>query len=123
MAWRIYFTLGDMLACVTVGAASGWLTAIIVPGDWFVLATMAIGMIFGGILGVAGATLFTPFFGSFEVMLPASLSGMAAGMAFGMIVTVAQVGEWEAVWGGGLIGLVCLGLTYLLQYRLRGEAT
>ena len=123
MFWRIYFIVGDILACVTVGAASGWLTSIIVPGDWFALAAMAVGMTVGVMVGLLGAILFTPFFGSFEVMLPSSLSGMVAGMAFGMIETMAEISWKEAVWGGALVGLLCLIITYLLQLKLRGEAS
>lgn len=122
MAWRFYFIFGDVLACVTVGAASGWLTSIIVPGDWFTLAAMATGMIVGMLVGLFGAFLFTPFFGSFEIMLPSSLSGIVAGMAFGMIDTVVGIDWKEALLGGGLIGLLCLIGTYVLNSRLHGEA-
>lgn len=122
MAWRFYFIFGDVLACVTVGAASGWLTSIIVPGDWFTLAAMATGMIVGMLVGLFGAIPFTPFFGSFEIMLPSSLSGIVAGMAFGMIDTVVGIDWKEALLGGGLIGLLCLIGTYVLNSRLHGEA-
>lgn len=122
MAWRIYFIVGDILACATAGAASGWLTSTIVSGDWFALAAMAVGMIVGVIIGLLGAILFTPFFGSFEVMLPSSLSGMVSGMALGMIDIMAEIGWSQAVWGGGLIGLLCLMGTYVLNFSLRGEA-
>ncbi len=114
---------GDILACVTVGAASGWLTSIIVPGDWFAPAAMAVGMIVGMMVGLVGAILFTPLFGSFEVMLPSMLSGMVAGMASGMIDTMAEIGWKDVVLGGGLVGLLCLMVTYLLQFHLRGEAS
>ena len=122
MAWKFYFLFGDVLACVTVGAASGWLTSIIVPGDWFTLAAMATGMIVGMLVGLIGAIPFTPFFGSFEIMLPSSLSGIVAGMAFGMIDTVVGIDWKEALLGGGLIGLLCLIGTYVLNSRLHGEA-
>lgn len=122
MAWRIYFIVGDILACATVGAASGWLTSIIVPGDWFVLAAMAVGMIVGGIVGLLGAILFTPLFGSFEIMLPSSLSGMVAGMALGMVDAIAGIGWAVTVSGNGLVGLLCLMGTYVLHFSLRGEA-
>lgn len=122
MAWRIYFLVGDILACVTVGSASGWLTFVIIPGDWFALAAMASGMIIGMIVALFGAILFTPLFGSFEIMLPSSLSGMMAGMALGMVDAIAEIGWTEAVWSGGLVGLLCLMGTYILHFSLRGEA-
>lgn len=121
MAWRLYFILGDILACVTVGAASGWFTSLIIPGDWFALAAIVTGMIVGMLVGVFGAMPFTPFFGSFEIMLPASLSGIVAGMAIGMIDTVVGIDWKEAAMGGGLVGILCLIGTYVLNSRLRGE--
>jgi hypothetical protein len=107
---------------MTVGAASGWLTFIIVPSDWFALAAVGIGMILGMIVGLVGGTLFSPFFGSLEVMLPSSLSGIVSGMALGMANSLAEIGWQEAVWGGGLVGFLCLVVIYVLQYKLRGEA-
>jgi len=122
MAWRFYFIFGDVLACVSVGAASGWLTCLIVPGDWFMVAAMATGMIVGMVVGLSGAIPFTPCFGSFEIMLPSSLSGIVAGMAFGMINTVVGIDWKEALAGGALVGLLCLIGTYVLNSRLRGDA-
>lgn len=121
MAWRLYFILGDILACVTVGAASGWLTSALVSNGWFTLAVMSAGMIVGMLVGVFGAMPFTPFFGSFEIMLPTSLSGIVAGMAIGMIDTVVGIDWKEAAMGGGLVGILCLIGTYVLNSRLRGE--
>jgi len=121
MAWRLYFLVGDLLACITVGAASGWLTLILTPSDWFVLANMGVGMIVGMMLAMVGAILFTPLFGSLEVMLPTALSGMVAGAALGMIGATAEIAWMQAVWGGGLVGLLCLLATYVLQLNLRGE--
>lgn len=123
MAWRLYFLFGDLLACITVGAVSGWLTMAVVPDDWYLLAAMGAGMIVGMIVGMFGAILFTPLFGSLEIMLPAALSGMAAGAALGMIDNMAEIGWTHAVWGGGLVGLLCLFATYVVQINLRGEAT
>ena len=121
MAWRIYFPIGDILACVSVGALSGWLASLIVNGFWFALAAMAAGMVVGAIVGLLGTILFTPFFGSFEVMLPSSLAGMVAGMVMGMIDSMADIGWMETLWAGGAVGLLCLIFTYLLQLSLRGD--
>ncbi len=121
MAWRLYFILGDILACVTVGAASGCLTSAIVSNDWFTLAAMSVGMIVGMLVGLFGAMPFTPLFGSFEIMLPTSLSGMVAGMAIGMIDTVVGIDWMEAALAGAFLGFICLVGTYALNARLRGE--
>lgn len=123
MAWKIYFILGDILACASVGAASGWLASAIVSQHWWVALAMVVGMIAGVLPGAIGAMLFSPVFGSFEIMLPTSLSGMVAGMTLGMIDAHVGIGGPEAVWGGALVGLACLAATYVMQLSLRGEVT
>jgi hypothetical protein len=117
----MYFLAGDLLACMTAGAAGGWLTLTLIPGDWFAPAAMGAGMIVGMCAGLIGAALFTPFFGAFEIMLPSSLSGMVAGMVVAMLGTMAGLGGVAAIWVGGLVGILCLMMTYLVQARLGGE--
>ena len=97
MTWRLYFLAGDLLACMVAGVSSGWLTV---------------------------ATLLTPLFSSFDVLMPSTLAGMAAGMVFAMApgMVGAAIGWMEIVWGGALVGLLCLLVTYLLQAHLSGEA-
>ena len=104
MAWRIYFLGGDLLACLAAGAAGAWLTVTVIPGDWLVPAAMGAGMVVGMMAGLAAAVLFTPLFGAFEIMLPSTLSGMAAGMVFAMSGSVGGVGGTDALWGGGRLG-------------------
>ncbi len=117
MERRIYFIAGDVLACVLCGAAAGWLAAAAIPADWAMLAGMVTGMLIGMAVGTVGGILFSPFFGAMEVMLPASLSGMVAGLAGAM--TVPGIGSLGI---GALAGLACLAVTYVLQSRLCGEA-
>jgi len=123
MVWRVYFIIGDLLACTLTGAVAAWLAQAVVPADWFMALGMLIGMMLGMLAGVIGGFLFTPLFGAMEVMLPTSLSGMVAGMGAGMAQTMSIDGIiWsEALLGGALAGLVCLAYTYLLQAKLHGE--
>ncbi len=124
--WRVYFIIGDLLACTLTGAAAAWLVQAAVPADWFVGIGMLAGMGLGMLVGVIGGFLFTPLFGALEVMLPTSLSAMVAGMGAGMAQTMARsidgISRSEAALGGALAGLARLVFTTLLQVRLRGEA-
>ncbi len=121
MERRVYFILGDLLACIVAGAAGGWLAQLTVPGDWFVPIGMGTGMALGMLAGMIGGFLLTPFFGSIEVMLPAVLSGMVAGMGIGMRQTMAGIGPGDATLGGVMAGLLCLVFTYLVQAKLHGK--
>lgn len=127
--WRVYFIMGDLLACTLTGAAAAWATQAVVPADWFVALGMLAGMVLGTLAGMIGGFVFAPLFGGMEVMLPVSLSSMVAGMGAGMAQTmpgamarnIGGIGWPEAVLGGALAGLACLAFTYLLQARVRGE--
>ena len=78
MERRAYFILGDLLACAATGAAAGWAAHAVVPGGWYALAGMALGMFIGFLVGLFGGVLFTPFFGSLEIAMPTGLAGMVA---------------------------------------------
>lgn len=47
MEHRIYFMIGDVLACVSAGAIGGWLAHSAVAGDLSMLFAMFIGMFSG----------------------------------------------------------------------------
>ncbi len=121
--WRVYFVIGDLLACTLTGAAAAWLAHAMVSADWFVALGMLAGMALGMLAGVIGGILFTPLFGAMEVMLPASLSAMVAGVGAGMAQTMSIDGitSSETLLGGAVAGLVCLAYTYLLQAEMHGE--
>ena len=121
MERRPYFIFGDLLACVSVGAAAAWLVWLVVPGGWFAPVGMAIGMVAGLLVGTVGGFLFTPFFGSMEISMPTVLTGMVAGMAGGMLPALTAAGAGTALWVGAAAGLLCLAYTYFLQARLHGE--
>lgn len=120
MERRVYFILGDLLSCVAAGAAGGWLTELAHPGACFVLIGMAIGMVLGMVAGMVAGLLLSPFFGSLEVMLPASLSGMVGGMVVGMMHDISLM---DAAGIGAAMGILCLAFSYRLQARLQGEVS
>lgn len=122
MERRIYFVFGDLLACILAGGATGWLVQHLIPGDWFGLIAMLIGMGLGMAIGMLSGLLLAPFFGDLEVMLPASCSGMLAGMIIAMGLTMTPVMAANAIGVGALAGLFCFAYTYILQARLSGEA-
>ncbi len=121
MERRVYFLIGDLLACIVAGAAAGWLARLAVSGDWLVVLGMATGAALGMLAGMVAGLLFAPFFGSIELLLPATLSGMLAGMGVGILHAWAAIGPADAAWTGALVGIACLVFTYLLQARLHGE--
>jgi len=123
MERRVYFIVGDVLACLVAGAGAGWLVQYVVPGHWYPLIGMVIGMALGMFVGMLSGFLFGPFFGAFEIMLPAALSGMLAGMIVGMAYTMGENSPLDAAVSGAQMGLVCLAFTYFLQFKMHGEVS
>ncbi|MDP6406099.1 MAG: hypothetical protein QF797_12910 [Alphaproteobacteria bacterium] len=121
MEKRLYFVVGDMLACGSLGAAAGWLAFAAMPQNWWFPVTMVLGMFLGMVVGSLGGFLFSPFFGAMEIALPTALAGMLAGMAGGMQAVMPEMDAGEALRMGAGIGILCLAFTYLLQSRLNGE--
>ncbi len=126
MERRVYFILGDLLACAVIAAAAGLLTQSLIPVDWaaapiVILIGMLIGLLIGLFAGIFGGFLFAPFFGAMELILPVTLSGTAGGMLTGMLHPLAGLTPGEAIQGGILVGILCLVFTYLLQTILHGE--
>jgi hypothetical protein len=123
MEKRLYFILGDLLACALAGAAGGWLAHVAVPGDLSSFFGMFIGMFLGMVAGMLAGFLLIPLFGAMEIMLPAALAGMVGGMVVAMQQAMAGVGPQEATLNGALTGAACLVFTYILQARLGGEVS
>ena len=121
MEKRLYFVVGDVLACTSLGAAAGWLTYAVLPQNWWFGVAMVLGMFLGMVVGALGGFLFSPFFGAMEIALPTALAGMMAGMAGGMQAVMSGTGGAEALQSGAGIGILCLAFTYLLQSQLQGE--
>ncbi len=120
---RIYFVVGDLLACIFAGAAGGWLAHGAVPGDLSSLFGMFIGMFLGMIGGMITGLVLSPFFGAMEIMLPAAQAGMVGGMIVAMQHTMGGIDPEDAVRSGAAAGVACLAFTYFLQTRLYGEAS
>jgi len=90
MERRLYFVLGDLLVNAIAGVAAAF-SAGLVPPSWHPLVAMPLGMCVGAASASVVALLFMPFFGAFEVMLPAMLTGMVAGKASGGSLELRQM--------------------------------
>jgi|GEM_PF-254205 len=121
MEHRIYFIIGDVLACVLAGALGGWLAHSAVAGDLSMLFAMFIGMFLGMVGGMLVGFIMGPFFGAMEIMLPTGFAGMGAGMVVGMQHTMGVIDPTQAAINGAGVGFACLVIIYLLQAHLHGE--
>lgn len=124
METRLYFLIGDLLACIVSGAAAAWLVWLAIPAGWaapvWMPAGMVLGMVIGTPVGVIGGVLFTPLFGAMEISMPAGLSGMAAGMLAGMATPMTEISATGAPGIGAAAGLVCLAYSYIRHAMLVG---
>ena len=111
MESRPYFIFGDVLVNAAAGVAAALFVHAIVPGSWHPLVSMTLGMAGGALAASAVAFLFMPLFGAFEVMLPAMLTGMLAGMAGPVLEAPALP--------GALVGVAVVGWVYLLTAYAR----
>ncbi len=106
---RLYFVLGDLLLNAVAGAAAALAAHALVPFSWHAFVAMPLGMVAGAVVASALAILFMPLLGAFEVMLPAMLTGMVAGMA--------APGVDRPALAGASIGLAVVAWVYLLTAR------
>ena len=120
MDHRIFFVAGDLIANLLVGALVGLVSAIFVGVGWNMLLAMILAMMLGMLIG--GLTFFplSLLFGAMEVMLPAMLTGMISGMIVGMRGTMHSMTPYEGAAIGGLCGLVCILIIWVINSRLRG---
>ena len=123
MERRLYFVVGDALACASTGAVTGAACATIFGPAWPMFPAMIVAMLLGMIISLPLIFgLFLWMFGAMEVMVPSMLTGMVAGMAVGMAATRSPVSELEAAGTGALIGLGVLVVTYALNARISGKS-
>ena len=117
---RLYFVLGDLGSNVFIGLVVGWLSALMVGVGWnmylAMLLTMVVGMVVGTILWFPLGILF----GAMELMVPAMLTGMVSGMVVGMWAAMTPLGAYEAATIGGVCGLACIVLIWIINNSLRG---
>ena len=117
---RLYFTLGDVLANVVIGAIVALPVCLLVDPGWnmfiAMLVTMAVGMIVAFLLSIP----FSYFFGAMEVMVPTMLTGMVSGMVVGMWGAMEPLGYATAAAAGGVAGLVSINAVWLANQQLRG---
>jgi len=118
---RLYFVVGDLVACVGSGALAGWGGDALVTPSWNPLLAMLAGMTLGMLLTLmVDFACFLPLFGSLEVMLPSMLSGMLAGMATGMAVAMGHdLAASRVIATGGTIGAGVFVATYAADVLIR----
>ena len=114
METRPYFIVGDVLVNVAAGVVAALAARVLVGPSWNVLLAMPAGSIVGMLTSLPVALLFMPFFGAFEVMLPAMLTGMIAGM-------LAAMRPAEAALLGILSGLASVSYVYALTAWVRSK--
>lgn len=117
---RLYFVLGDLLACLAVGWLAGWATEVMVASGGSILLGMMMGMGVG--MGIAVLLMFplTILLGAMEVMIPVMLGGMLAGMAVGMARAMGHLPPDAGAWQGALVGVTALMYTWMMHLKLRG---
>ncbi len=102
MEKRLSFVVGDILVNAVAGIAAALSAQALVPAAWHPIAAMLLGTCVGAVSASFVALLFMPFLGAFEVMLPAMLTGMIAGMISPRLgnpaLTGASVGLAVVVW-------------------------
>jgi len=119
MARRLYFLFGDLLANAGVGALAGLAAAWLAGRSGQPLLGMLGGMVVGMPIAMIAAMALTPLFGAFEVMLPATTSGMLSGMLNGMIAAERQLAFADAARLGAAVGVAVLALISLLDRHIR----
>jgi len=123
MERRIYFLAGDILSNTVMGAAAGWLAAVLVEPSWSMPVGMFAGMLAGTGLGMTLMPAFVALFGAMEVMLPVMLTAMLSGMVFGMAGVMQAPALQVVLAGGAMIGVLVLLLTRAVDARLKGRAS
>jgi len=118
----MFYQIGDFLSPVLIGGATAAAVAAVVSPDSSMLVGMLIGMVLGLPVQIVGALLLMPLFGAFEVMVPAMLSGMAAGVVTGMLAASGVVGGPGVIGAGVILGVGVYGFVWFRNRELRGRA-
>jgi len=118
----LFFTIGDYLAGMLVGAATAASVRMVVwPGMDMVLAMIA-GMVLGMLIHLVLGLACGPLIGMFEAMIPASLIGMYGGMLFGMRDSMAAGSRTlqAALAVGAIFGAIVVAAMRFYDRTLRG---
>lgn len=114
MERRLYFIAGDLLTNALAGAAAALAARGTISDVWNPVVAMPAGMLLGMFASLPVILVLMPFFGAFEVMLPAMLTGMIAGMVVGMLEAMDPLTIPKAALSGGGIGALVVVLVYVL---------
>lgn len=117
----MFFQIGDFLSPVLIGGMTAAAVAGVVSPGSSMLLGMLIGMVLGLAVQIVGALFLMPLFGAFEVMVPAMLSGMAAGVLTGMLAASGVVGSPGVIGAGVILGAGVYGFVWCRNRALRGR--
>ncbi|MBF0263405.1 MAG: hypothetical protein HQL97_16390 [Magnetococcales bacterium] len=114
---RLYFLLGDLLACGVLSALATW-AAWLLPSTWPMSVEMVVGMGVGMVAAMLAMPPFLALFGALEVMIPVMLGSMASSMLPSMVPRLRDDLGMLLAWGAGC-GLAAWGVTWLADRWLR----
>ena len=117
---RLYFTLGDIAACMVTGAVVASLIGLIVSPAWNMFVAMFVSMALGMVFGLPLSLPFSYFFGAIEIMVPTMMTGMFSGMVVGMSAAMGPVSFSATSMIGAVVGLVTINGVWLATQKLRG---
>lgn len=120
MDHRLYFVLGDLLANVLSSAFIGWVCSLFISPEWNMWIAMFVAMAAGMFIALILWLPFGTLFGAMEVMLPMMFSGMMSSMVVGMKAAMMPLAASDALFLGGVCGLICLVIIWILNNSLRG---
>lgn len=108
METRLYFLLGDLLACVLVAVVAACACAAIFSDAWPMVLLMPVSMVVGMFIGLLVAVLagLIYFFGAMEIMVPTMFTGMVAGMWGAMVGAGPEFSYASLAMQGATLGLV-----------------
>ncbi len=108
METRLYFLLGDLLACVLVAVVAACACAAIFSDAWPMVLLMPVSMVVGMFIGLLVAVLagLIYFFGAMEIMVPTMFTGMVAGMWGAMVGAGPEFSYASLAMQGAILGLV-----------------
>ncbi|MBF0272847.1 MAG: hypothetical protein HQL98_12390 [Magnetococcales bacterium] len=119
MEKRVYFLIGDWLACGILSALAAWVARLL-PATWPMGVEMMAGMVVGMLVTMVAMLPFLVLFGALEVMVPVMLGSMISSMLPSMVHGLRQETGPLLAWGAGC-GLLAWGFTWMADRRLRRE--
>ena len=119
MKEKLYFMIGDWLACALLSALAAW-AARLLPATWPMAVEMGVGMLVGMMAAMLAMPPFMALFGAMEVMLPVMLGSMLSSMLPSMAPHLREENVLLLAWAAAL-GMAAWLFTWLFDRWLRRE--